>query len=128
MKFPEDLRFSKEHEWVSVADNVATIGITDFAQDELGDIVFVEAPEIGGALSKGETFGVAESVKTVSDLYCPVTGEVVEVNHTLEDEPELVNKSPYQDGWMVKVKISNPSELDELMSAKEYENYVLKSK
>lgn len=128
MKFPEDLRFSKQHEWVSVADDVATIGISDFAQDELGDIVFVEAPEIGGALEKGKPFGVAESVKTVSDLYCPVTGEVVEINNMLDDEPDLVNKSPYQDGWMIKVKLSNPSELDNLMSAKEYEDFVLKSK
>jgi glycine cleavage system H protein len=127
MKFPEDLRFSKEHEWVSVADDVATIGITDFAQEELGDIVFVEAPEIGSTLDKGQTFGVAESVKTVSDLYCPVTCEVVEINSNLEDAPELVNKSPYQDGWMIKVKLSNPSELDNLMSAKEYEDFVLKS-
>lgn len=127
MEFPEDLRFSKEHEWVSLADGVATIGISDFAQDELGDIVFVETPEKGAALARGETFGVAESVKTVSDLYCPVTGEVVEVNNKLEDAPELVNKSPYQDGWMIKVKLSNLSELDNLMSAKEYENYVLKS-
>lgn len=127
MKFPEELRFSKEHEWVSVADDVATIGITDFAQEELGDIVFVEAPEIGFTLDKGQTFGVAESVKTVSDLYCPVTCEVVEINSNLEDAPELVNKSPYQDGWMIKVKLSNPSELDNLMSAKEYEDFVLKS-
>ncbi|VAX17183.1 Glycine cleavage system H protein [hydrothermal vent metagenome] len=128
MKFPEDLRFSKEHEWVSVADDVATIGISDFAQDELGDIVFVEAPEIGAVLSQGDAFGVAESVKTVSDLFCPVTGEVVEINADLEDTPELVNKSPYQDGWMIKIKISDPSELDGLMSAKEYESYVLESK
>lgn len=127
MKFPEELRFSKEHEWVSVVDDVATIGITDFAQEELGDIVFVEAPEIGFTLDKGQTFGVAESVKTVSDLYCPVTCEVVEINSNLEDAPELVNKSPYQDGWMIKVKLSNPSELDNLMSAKEYEDFVLKS-
>ncbi|HEB72622.1 MAG TPA: glycine cleavage system protein GcvH [Nitrospirae bacterium] len=128
MKFPEDLRFSKGHEWVSVAGDVATIGITDFAQDELGDIVFVEAPEIGATLTQGEAFGVAESVKTVSDVYCPVAGEVVEINSGLVDKPELVNKSPYQDGWMIKVKISDLSALDELMSAKEYENYVLKSK
>ncbi len=128
MKFPEDLRFSKEHEWVSVADDVATIGISDFAQDELGDIVFVEAPEIGAVLNRGETFGVAESVKTVSDLFCPVTGEVVGINSDLEDKPELVNKSPYQDGWMIKIKVSDLAGLDELMSAKEYEDYVLKSK
>lgn len=128
MKFPDDLRYSKEHEWVSVSEGVATIGVTDFAQDELGDIVFVELPEIGARLNQGETFGVAESVKTVSDLYCPVTGEIIEVNHALEEGPELVNSSPYTKGWMLKIKMSDPPQLEDMLSAADYEEYVLKSK
>ncbi len=128
MEFPDDLRYSKEHEWVSVSEGVATIGVTDFAQDELGDIVFVELPEIGTRLNQGETFGVAESVKTVSDLYCPVAGEIIEANHALEEKPELVNSSPYTEGWMLKIKMSGPPLLEDLLSAADYEEYVLKSK
>lgn len=126
MEFPEDLRYSKEHEWVRVEGNTAVIGISDFAQDELGDIVFVELPETGKAMQANDTFGVAESVKTVSDLYCPVAGEVVEVNSALEDEPERVNNSPYGDGWMIKVKMSDPSQADGLMTAADYKAMVKK--
>lgn len=126
MEFPENLRYSKEHEWVRVEGDTAVIGITDFAQDELGDIVFVELPEAGRALGANDTFGVAESVKTVSDLYCPVAGEVVEVNSALEDEPELVNNTPYGDGWMIKVKMPDPSQMDGLMSAADYKAMVKK--
>lgn len=126
MEFPEDLRYSKEHEWVRVEGGTAVIGITDFAQDELGDIVFVELPEAGKTTQANDTFGVAESVKTVSDLYCPVAGEVVEVNSALEDEPERVNNSPYGDGWMIKVKMSDPSQADGLMTAADYKAMVKK--
>jgi len=121
MEFPNDLKYSKEHEWVRVMDgNTAVIGITDFAQDELGDIVFVETPAIGRNLKAGETFGVAESVKTVSDLYCPVTGQVIEVNTELEGRPELVNERPFGEGWIIKVKMENPKELENLLSAGDY--------
>ena len=120
MEFPGDLKYTKAHEWTRVDGDAVTIGITDFAQSELGDIVFVELPEIGRALSQDEVFGVAESVKTVSDLFSPVGGEVVEINTNIEDQPELVNKSPYGDGWLIKLKLADPAQVEGLMSADDY--------
>jgi len=122
MEFPNDLKYTKEHEWARVEGDVAVIGITDFAQSELGDIVFVELPEVGRRLSAGESFGVAESVKTVSDLYSPASGEVVEVNTELDSRPELVNSSPYGDGWIVKIRLSDSKEIDGLLSAADYKS------
>ncbi|QLK85570.1 glycine cleavage system protein GcvH [Staphylococcus sp. 17KM0847] len=121
MAVPNELKYSKEHEWVKVEGNTAVIGITDFAQNELGDIVFVELPEVDDEVSEGDTFGSVESVKTVSELYSPVSGKVIEVNENLEDEPEAVNESPYENAWMVKVELSDESELDALMDAASYE-------
>jgi glycine cleavage system H protein len=120
MNFPDDLKYSREHEWVRVDGDVATVGISEFAQDELGDIVYVDAPEVGKVLSQNATFGVIESVKTVSDLYSPLTGEVLEVNEAVVSTPELVNKDPYGEGWIIKMKASDLSELGNLMSAEEY--------
>ncbi len=120
MAYPDDLRYSKEHEWVRVDDSRATIGITSFAADELGDIVFVELPEVGGSLSQFGTFGVVESVKAVSDLYSPVSGEVVEVNEALREAPELMNTDPFGEGWIAKVELSDTTELDGLMDAEAY--------
>ncbi|ALN75894.1 MULTISPECIES: glycine cleavage system protein GcvH [Staphylococcus] len=124
MAVPSELKYSKEHEWVKVEGNVATVGITDFAQNELGDIVFVELPEVDDEVSEGETFGSVESVKTVSELYSPVSGKIIEVNEDLEDEPEAVNESPYEKAWMVKVELSDESELDALMDAQGYQEMI----
>jgi glycine cleavage system H protein len=123
MEFPEELKYTEEHEWVLVEDDVVTIGITDFAQDSLGDIVFVELPEVGATVVAGKPFGVVESVKAVSDIYSPVTGEVVEINEELPDAPETVNTSPYEDAWMIKVKLADASELDDLMDADDYKEF-----
>ncbi|MDY0405209.1 glycine cleavage system protein GcvH [Virgibacillus sp. 179-BFC.A HS] len=120
MEVPKDLLYSEEHEWVKKEGNKVRIGITAFAQDELGDIVFVELPEVGDELKADEPFGSVESVKTVSELYAPVSGKVVEVNEDLEDSPEFVNESPYEKAWMVVVEPSDESELDELLSADQY--------
>lgn len=128
MEFPEDLKYSKEHEWVLVEDNVATVGITDFAQDQLGDIVFVELPGVGDKVSKEDAFGVVESVKAVSDIYAPVSGKVLEVNDDLPENPEMVNEDPYGDGWMIKIEMNDPEELLDLMTATEYEEYVAEEK
>jgi glycine cleavage system H protein len=124
MNIPENLKYTKDHEWLKVEDNIATIGITEFAQGELGDIVFVEVDTEGESLDMEEVFGTIEAVKTVSDLFMPITGEVTEFNETLEDEPELINSSPYDKGWIVKVEISDLSELDNLLSADEYKNLI----
>ncbi|EJG0132354.1 glycine cleavage system protein GcvH [Staphylococcus pseudintermedius] len=124
MAVPSGLKYSKEHEWVKVEGNTAIIGITDFAQSELGDIVFVELPEVEDELTEGETFGSVESVKTVSELYSPVSGEVVAVNENLEDAPEAVNESPYEEAWMVKVELKDESELDALLDAAGYEKMI----
>ncbi|MBU6080429.1 MULTISPECIES: glycine cleavage system protein GcvH [Allobacillus] len=121
MNLPKDLRYSKEHEWVKDEDGKVRIGITEFAQDELGDIVFVELPEVGDELELDEPFGSVESVKTVSELYAPVSGKVVEVNEELEDSPELVNESPYEGAWMVVVELDDSSQLEELMDADAYQ-------
>lgn len=120
MKIPEDLRYSKEHEWVRLEGDVATIGITDYAQGELGDIVFVEVDTIGDTVATEEVFGTIEAVKTVSDMFSPLAGEVIEFNERLEDDPELVNTDPYNEGWIVKFKVSDASEVEGLLSAADY--------
>jgi glycine cleavage system H protein len=120
MNLPEQLKYTKDHEWVSIEGEIATIGITDFAQSELGDIVFVDISTVGQHMSQEEVFGTVEAVKTVSDLFLPVSGEIIELNSGLEANPEVVNSDPYGEGWMVKVRISNASEIDSLMSAAEY--------
>jgi glycine cleavage system H protein len=120
MNTPTNLKYSKEHEWVRVEGDVAVIGITDFAQDQLGDIVFVDIQTEGETLAKDEIFGAIEAVKTVADAFMPVSGEVIEVNPDLEGAPESVNKDPYGAGWMIKVKMSNPAEVEELLSAEDY--------
>jgi glycine cleavage system H protein len=120
MEFPEDLKYTKEHEWIRVEGGVGIVGITDYAQGELGDIVFVELPQKGRAVKAGETFGTIEAVKAVSDLYAPLTGEVLDVNGALDATSELVNKEPYAGGWMIKLKIANAQELGGLLDAKQY--------
>jgi glycine cleavage system H protein len=120
MSYPDDLAYSREHEWVRVDGSRATIGITSFAADELGDIVFVELPELGAALAQFGTFGVVESVKAVSDLYAPVSGEVVEINEALRDAPELLNSDPFGEGWIVRVELADSAELDSLLDADAY--------
>ncbi len=128
MNFPEDLKYSKEHEWVKIDSDIVTIGITDFAQSELGDLVYIEVDTVGETIEKDEVFGTAEAVKTTSDLFMPVGGEVLEFNSELDenegDNPSLINESPYGDGWIVKIKMSNPSELDDLMDADAYRELV----
>ncbi|HDA0256817.1 TPA: glycine cleavage system protein GcvH [Staphylococcus aureus] len=124
MAVPNELKYSKEHEWVKVEGNVATIGITEYAQSELGDIVFVELPETDDEINEGDTFGSVESVKTVSELYAPISGKVVEVNEELEDSPEFVNESPYKKAWMVKVEISDESQLEALLTAEKYSEMI----
>jgi glycine cleavage system H protein len=121
MKMPDQLKYTSEHEWIGVEGDVATVGITSFAQGELGDIVFVEIETEGETLGKGETFGTIEAVKTVSDLFMPVGGKVLEINPALEASPELVNKDPFGAGWLIKISISNVAELDSLLSAEEYQ-------
>ncbi len=128
MEFPKDLKYTKEHEWLKVEGNLATVGITDYAQDSLGDVVYVELPQEGGAVTKNEPFGVVESVKAVSDLYSPVSGSVSEVNDAIIDSPEAINEDPYGDAWMIKVEISNRGDLDDLMTADEYQKYVEEEK
>ena len=122
--YPSDLKYDKAHEWVRIDGDTAVIGISDFAQDQLGEVVFVDLPEVGSELVAGETFGEIESVKSVSDLFSPLTGSVVERNDTLSDAPETVNEDAYGDGWLVKVKMSDASELDGLMAAAEYEEFI----
>lgn len=124
MSLPNDYLYSKEHEWVKKEDGKVRIGVTDFAQDELGDIVFVELPEIGDSLELDEPFGSVESVKTVSELYAPVSGKVVEVNEELEDSPELVNESPHEKAWMVVVEVEKEDELEELLDVEAYRDFI----
>ena len=124
MAVPSELKYSKEHEWVKVEGNTVTIGITEYAQGELGDIVFVELPEVDDEINEGDTFGSVESVKTVSELYAPVSGKVVESNDELEDSPEFVNESPYEKALMVKVELSDESQLDELLTAEQYSEMI----
>jgi len=120
LSFPEDVRYSESHEWVKVAGETAKIGITDYAQDQLGDIVFVELPDVGESFEKGAEFGTVESVKAVSELYLPVGGEIVAINEALEDAPELINNTPFSEGWMVEVKFEDSSELEALMDKDAY--------
>jgi glycine cleavage system H protein len=124
MEFPDDLKYTKEHEWARIDGTRVVVGITDFAQEELGDVVFVELPEIGTSVEAEGTFGVVESVKAVSDLFSPISGTIVDVNRVLEDQPELVNDSPYGDGWMIVIEASNTAELDRLLSAADYQIYI----
>jgi len=124
MNFPEHLKYTKDHEWIRIDDDVGTIGITDYAQGELGDVVFVELPVKGKQVKQGESFGTIEAVKAVSDLCAPVTGEVLEVNAQLDKTPELVNKEPYEEGWMIKMKITNKNELNSLLDAKGYRELI----
>ncbi len=121
---PDDHRYLESHEWVRVDDGTARVGITDFAQDELGDIVFVELPEVGDEVGQDETFGVIESIKAVSDLYAPVSGEVVDRNEDLFDEPELVNDDPFGEGWMIEVELADDGELDDLLGPEEYDDQI----
>jgi glycine cleavage system H protein len=124
MEFPEDLKYSREHEWALVEGKVATVGITDFAQDKLGDIVFVELPAVGDKVTKDEAMGVVESVKAVSDVYSPVSGTVIEINDDLPDSPDMINEDPYGDGWIVKIQMSDPTDLEDLMDSEAYEAFV----
>jgi glycine cleavage system H protein len=124
MNFPEGIKYTEEHEWISLEGDVATIGITDFAQSELGDIVFVEVETVGDKLDSNEVFGTVEAVKTVSDLYLPVSGEILEVNPRLADEPELINNDPFGEGWIVKVKVDNTEDVASLMDVDAYKSQV----
>ena len=124
MSIPKDLRYTQEHEWVKIEGNKVRVGITDFAQHELGDIVFVELPEVGDTVTFNETFGSVESVKTVSELYSPVSGTVVEINEALSDSPEFVNESPYENAWMIVVELSNEAEVESLLTAEAYEKLI----
>jgi glycine cleavage system H protein len=124
MNFPNTLRYTKDHEWIKLEGDIATIGITDFAQRELGDIVFVDISTLGHTLAKEAVFGTVEAVKTVSDLFLPLAGTMIEFNTALDTKPEEVNRDPYGNGWMVKVKVNNPSDFENLMSAEDYKNLV----
>jgi glycine cleavage system H protein len=124
MTVPQDLRYSKEHEWVRLEGDIATIGITDFAQEQLGDVVFVELPEKGATVRQFSSLGVVESVKAASDVYCPLSGEVLERNMKVIEKPELVNTAPYGDGWMLRVKLADKAELGKLLSADEYRSHI----
>jgi glycine cleavage system H protein len=124
MNIPSELKYTKDHEWIKIEDNIATVGITDFAQGELGDIVYVDVDTLDDNVEEGEVFGSVEAVKTVSDLFMPLTGEVIEFNEELEDEPELVNTDPYNKGWMIKIDISDSSQIENLLDAEAYKNLI----
>lgn len=124
MHIPEDLKYTKDHEWARIEDDIATIGITDFAQSELGDIVYIDLPEIGIATEQTKAFGTIEAVKAVSDLFSPLTGEVVDINNKISDTPEIVNKDPYGEGWLIKIKFSKTSELNNLLTKSQYEKLI----
>ncbi len=124
MNIPEELKYTEEHEWVKIEDNIAIVGITDFAQGELGDIVYLEIDTLGSQIDSNEVFGTVEAVKTVSDLFMPITGKVIEVNPSLEDKPELVNEDPYGEGWIIKVNITEESQIDSLLSPSDYKNLI----
>ncbi len=124
MNIPSELKYTKDHEWIKIDGDIATVGITDFAQGELGDIVYVEVETVGEELEQEEVFGTVEAVKTVSDLFLPLTGEILEFNENLESDPELVNSDPYGEGWMVKIKISDTSQIDDLLSADGYKKVI----
>jgi glycine cleavage system H protein len=120
---PDDLHYSKDHEWVRVEGNVAVVGITDYAQDSLGDVVYVELPKTGDSFAANESFGSVESVKAVSEVFCPISGDIAGVNESLNDAPEKVNEDPYGEGWMIRVTMSNPGEVDSMLTAAEYEDF-----
>ena len=124
MNIPEELKYTEEHEWVRIEDNIAIVGITDFAQGELGDIVYLEIDTLDSQIDSNEVFGTVEAVKTVSDLFMPITGKVIEVNPSLEDKPELVNEDPYGEGWIIKIDISEQSQIDSLLSPSDYKNLI----
>lgn len=124
MNIPSELKYTKDHEWIKIEENIATVGITDFAQGELGDIVYVDVDTLDDTVAEGEVFGSVEAVKTVSDLFMPLTGEVIEFNETLEDEPELVNIDPYDKGWMIKIDISDSSQIENLLDAEAYKKII----
>ena len=126
--YPEDLHYTKDHEWLRLTGDTGTIGITEFASEALGDVVFVELPEKGERVTSGKPFGSVESVKSVNELFAPVTGEVAEVNEALTDAPELVNSSPYDEGWMIRIKVEQRTEVDALLTASEYEDFVAEQK
>ncbi|MFC2324397.1 MAG: glycine cleavage system protein GcvH [Bacteroides sp.] len=126
MNFPDKIRYSEDHEWIRIDGSEAVIGITDFAQSELGDIVFVDIPEVGIELAKGEVFGSIEAVKTVSDLILPASGELLEVNKLLEDNPETINSDPYDKGWIIRIRLKDPKEVDSLMDAAQYQAFIKK--
>ena len=128
MEIPEGLKYSKEHEWVATEESLATVGITDYAQDQLGEVVYIELPAVGDKVSKDDPFGVVESVKAVSDIYAPISGTVTEVNQELIESPEMVNEDPYGDGWLIKVKITDMSDLEDLMDAEEYGELLAREK
>lgn len=124
MIFPEDLKYTKDHEWIRVENNIGTVGITDHAQSELGDVVFVDIPKDLTEVKKGEAFGTIEAVKTVADIYAPVSGKVLEINTSVNDKPEIVNKDPYGEGWLVKIELTNPEEINDLLSVEEYKQLI----
>ena len=124
MEIPLNLKYTKDHEWISIDGNIATVGITDFAQSELGDIVYLEIDTLDAEINLNEVFGTVEAVKTVSDLFMPVNGKVIDVNSSLEDNPEVVNDDPYGEGWIIKIEVSNPSDIDALMNSEEYKNLI----
>ncbi|MDT0686283.1 glycine cleavage system protein GcvH [Autumnicola psychrophila] len=124
MNIPQELKYTKDHEWVKIDGDIATVGITEFAQGELGDIVYVEVETVDETLEREEVFGTVEAVKTVSDLFAPLSGKIIEFNESLEDEPEKVNNDPFGEGWMVKIKLTNPSEVDDLLTAEAYKDIV----
>jgi len=126
--YPEDLHYTKDHEWLRVKGDRGQVGITDFAQDALGDVVYVELPKVGDTFSAGEVFGSVESVKSVNELFIPASGQVVEVNEALTDSPELVNSDPYGGGWMIAIKVTAPAEVDSLLTATEYEDFIREQK
>jgi len=128
MTVPAELHYTAEHEWVAIHDSVASVGITDHAQEQLGEIVYIELPAVGDKISKDDPFGVVESVKAVSDIYAPVSGTVIEVNEDLPESPEVVNEDPYGDGWLVKVQMNDPTDLDDLMDNNEYEELIAREK
>lgn len=124
MNVPDELKYSADHEWVRTEGDIVTVGITDYAQGELGDVIFIEFPEVGDAVAAGDTFGTVEAVKTVADLFAPLSGEILEVNAALEDSPESVNKDPYETGWIVRIKASDLQELNQLLDAKAYREHI----
>jgi glycine cleavage system H protein len=124
MNVPDELLYTEEHEWVSFEEDIATVGITDYAQSELGDIVFVELPSVGDKITKGESFGTIEAVKAVSDLFAPVSGEVIEINDSLSENPEIINESPYEEGWMIRIRFSDESEQETLLTAESYRDVI----